>query len=115
MEITLNNIFGIIKDVFELFISLIKVFFDWLLNAWSRTKPSLLFTTRSSLPYNFCFSLLLIMTFIMKIVITTAALIYIIRMWNSAKLKRDIYESLHPRQRVGARKKKLSAIPFIFK
>ena len=32
MEITLNNIFGIIKDVFELFISLIKVFFDWLLN-----------------------------------------------------------------------------------
>ncbi len=55
------------------------------------------------------------MTFIMKIVITTAALIYIIRMWNSAKLKRDIYESLHPRQRVGARKKKLSAIPFIFK
>jgi hypothetical protein len=32
MEITLNNLFGIIKDVFELFISLIKVFLDWLLN-----------------------------------------------------------------------------------
>jgi hypothetical protein len=52
---------------------------------------------------------------VVSCLLAIAALLFIINKWQDAKLKRDVYESLHPRPKVGAQQKKLSAIPFLFK